>query len=439
MDDVLLMNRKQAAEALNMSLSHFQRHVQDALPSIPAGRLRFYRPADLTRWIDTQLRPPRTTGAPTESEISDASDRFTCRFDLAHKKFIEDCHAGVALNNRGTPYKPKAILSLDSALRRMPSLIRKRQLVDVAGFELQEAIDQFIREGLSASRVHTIICAVRSLYTWAIHRGKAARCPAANLRLPAVPQGSPRRVPTPREFADLLDAIAARDALAWALAGYATARRQEIEALDWSDVDLDQAVVLLAGHHEARKSGAALRIVPLITPVRSRLEVEWKRQGHPKAGPVFPPRRADNLQGTADLNSVLRRIRKIWSDLGKNPVTFQDARHTAATWLDHAGVSPKVSSVIMGHKAPKLRAYPDAAPITLRRYTHVLEGELERAREQLEVFVSTRQNDPMPAEESGGLGARVAAGKSAHTSSDRSTSTSSMPRFGRTRKTYALS
>lgn len=38
----------------------------------------------------------------------------------------------------------------------------------------------------------------------------------------------------------------------------------------------------------------------------------------------------------------------------------------------------------MGHKAPKRQ--PDAAPITLQRYTHVLDAELERACRQLEAF-----------------------------------------------------
>jgi hypothetical protein len=63
----------------------------------------------------------------------------------------------------------------------------------------------------------------------------------------------------------------------------------------------------------------------------------------------------------------------------------------AATFLDHAGVSPKVSSMIMGHRAPKLAA--DAAPITLRRYTHMLAGELERARDLLNAFFDERENE----------------------------------------------
>src|SRR6201999_2583932 len=92
------------------------------------------------------------------------------------------------------------------------------------------------------------------------------------------------------------------------------------------------------------------------------------------------------------LGSLYRRIvKKKWEELGFLPITLQDSRHTAATWLDHAGVSPKVSSVFMGHKAPKRQ--PDAAPITLRRYTHILPGELERARDQLDFFLVTREEE----------------------------------------------
>lgn len=121
------------------------------------------------------------------------------------------------------------------------------------------------------------------------------------------------------------------------------------------------------------------------------MHAEWERQGRPRSGPIFKPKRADNKSGTADLNAVLRRITKKWEDLGMVPINFQDSRHTAATWLDHAGVSPKVSSVIMGHKAPKPKQHPEAAPITLKRYTHVLEGEIERAGRQLEAFLTERE------------------------------------------------
>lgn len=51
----LLLTRREAAEALGMSLSHFQRHVQPWLPCVYSGHLRLYRPADLEQWIVDHL------------------------------------------------------------------------------------------------------------------------------------------------------------------------------------------------------------------------------------------------------------------------------------------------------------------------------------------------------------------------------------------------
>ena len=72
----------------------------------------------------------------------------------------------------------------------------------------------------------------------------------------------------------------------------------------------------------------------------------------------------------------------------RSPASLHESRHTAATRLDDAGVSPKVASTLMGHKTPEYQ--PGAASITLRRYTHTLPGELERARDLLDKFLAAR-------------------------------------------------
>jgi hypothetical protein len=55
MEMKLLLTRREAAEALGMSLSHFQRHVQPRLRCVYSGQLRLYRPRELERWIDREL------------------------------------------------------------------------------------------------------------------------------------------------------------------------------------------------------------------------------------------------------------------------------------------------------------------------------------------------------------------------------------------------
>jgi hypothetical protein len=54
----LLLTRREAAAALGMSLSHFQRHVQPYLRYVPSGQLRLYRPSDLEAWSEDQAVIP---------------------------------------------------------------------------------------------------------------------------------------------------------------------------------------------------------------------------------------------------------------------------------------------------------------------------------------------------------------------------------------------
>lgn len=236
-------------------------------------------------------------------------------------------------------------------------------------------------------RIKSIIGAVSSLYRWALSLEKATHNPAEDVHLPANDSKEIDRISPPGEFAHLLDQLAPEDALPWALAGYGTARAEEIRALEWPEIDFELDVMLLAGSDEARKSEAARRVVPLVKPLGERLYAEWIRQGLPSTGRVCPPRRK-SPSGMLSVNQLQKRIVKIWEGLGLDPIRLQESRHSAATWLDHAHVSPKVASVFMGHKAPKRQ--PDAAPITLRRYTHILPGELERARDQLDAFLAER-------------------------------------------------
>jgi hypothetical protein len=47
----LALSRRDAAEALGMSLSHFQRHVQPNVRCVYSGQLRLYPVKELERWL----------------------------------------------------------------------------------------------------------------------------------------------------------------------------------------------------------------------------------------------------------------------------------------------------------------------------------------------------------------------------------------------------
>jgi hypothetical protein len=48
----VLVSRREAADALGMSLRHFQRHVQPYVRCVYSGQLRLYPVKDLERWAD---------------------------------------------------------------------------------------------------------------------------------------------------------------------------------------------------------------------------------------------------------------------------------------------------------------------------------------------------------------------------------------------------
>jgi integrase len=334
-----------------------------------------------------------------------ASRGSAMRFDDARRKFVAAAREGVVLNKWGRRYRRRAVDDLESALARIPDDLARRRLKDVSRGDIQELADELSRKGLSGSRIRSVINAVRSLYRWAQERELVGQDPAARVRLPAVDARPRDRVATPSEFAELLSALgrptprelragksrssrdALRDSVPFALAAYATARSQEIRVLDWSHVNLEVGAAELAADEEGRKPGGSWRIVPLVAPVRAILRREWMAQGRPKKGKVCPPRK-NSRSGLISLDHVQERVHKRWRELELQPIGLHEARHTAATWLDHAGVSPKVASQIMGHKTSEYQ--PGAARITLERYTHVLPGELERGRELLDTFLAER-------------------------------------------------
>ncbi|HVX34019.1 MAG TPA: tyrosine-type recombinase/integrase [Solirubrobacterales bacterium] len=329
------------------------------------------------------------------------------RLEEARERFLEAVKEGVALNKRGRAYKPKAARSLGHDLAPLPESMLRKAVDRVTRGEVQDLIDDLKRKELSASRIAGVVNALRSLYHWAhLHELVGTEFPTDGVRLPAKDEKRRTRIVSPRELADLLIAVGRqtsaehkekkardqretlRDSVPFALAGYAGARHQEIQVLDWTDLGPGFEALELAADEDGRKPGGSWRIVPAVAPLRAILREEWLAQGRPKKGKICPPQ-AFRKTGLVALSRLQARVHKRWRELGLQPTGLHDLRHSFATWLDHAGVSPKVSSEIMGHMTPEYRA-PGAARITQDRYTHMLTGELQRALVQLEAFLEER-------------------------------------------------
>jgi integrase len=314
----------------------------------------------------------------------------TMRVAQAIETYLAAIEAGRALNKRGHAYKPSAVRDLQGALESyVRPALGGRRLGDVRRRDVQQLIDSMTPEK-SGSRVRTVVNSIRSLYAWAQDRELVDHDPASHVRLPAM-NATPRdRVATVSEMQTLLDALDPADALPYALAVYATARRAEIRHARVGDVDLDLGLIYIGADERGRKSRAAQRPVPIVKPLAALLRREFMRRGRPDATALLCPGRkpGGRNSGMLSFEGLQKRADDTWEpkDVQDRPtrekigerITAHECRHTCASWLDAAGVRPVVVSQLMGHAVPARQV--GAAQITQERYTHALPGELDHAR-----------------------------------------------------------
>jgi integrase len=342
------------------------------MPSLEAAR---NARADLQRKLD-EGELPAVTGI---------------RFSEARERFVAAAREGRVLNKHGRRYKPRAIADINECLRvhAEPRLASKR-LSQIRRGDVQAIVDE-LGPNMSGSRVRSVVNAIRSLYRWAQDRDLASHDPAVLVRLPAMDATPIERVASPAEFAQLLAALPIEDALPYALAGYAMGRRAQIVRLRWQDVDLNVGALEWGVEWEARKYDASRRVVPTVPPLLALLKRAFLEQGRPNVSSLVCPPRYHAKTGLLSTPGLAHRSRSAWIEAEIQPITLQEARHTAATWLDAAGVSPKVASYLMGHSTPA-RQY-GAADITLRRYTHTLPEDIEQARRKLARYLDERHDE----------------------------------------------
>jgi integrase len=89
---------------------------------------------------------------------------------------------------------------------------------------------------------------------------------------------------------------------------------------------------------EARKYGASRRVVPLVPQLHNLLKRAHVEQGRPTQGLVCPPHSGWATTGMLNTGWLTKRVTPIWESRGLAPISLQEARHSAATWLDAAGV-----------------------------------------------------------------------------------------------------
>ncbi|QGV79889.1 tyrosine-type recombinase/integrase [Streptomyces ficellus] len=171
-------------------------------------------------------------------------------------------------------------------------------------------------------------------------------------------------------------------------------RRGEVVGLRWSDIDLDNRVLVVRQQLQRRRGvlyndetkGRRSRALPLpvlcVAPLRwHRMRQEAMRVSAGKdwqdTGYVFTTRSGRPIEP----RNLHRSFVRVSAAAGLRPIRLHDARHGCATLLTAAGVAPRVVMEILGHSQISL---------TMDVYTHVVQDTQREAISHMDRLLKRR-------------------------------------------------
>ncbi|HEY6326591.1 MAG TPA: site-specific integrase [Candidatus Cybelea sp.] len=245
------------------------------------------------------------------------------------------------------------------------------------------------QKGLSPKTVRHVHGLLHAALDWAIEQNLCFRnvADASKRDLPNA-QRSPAKALTEAEARRLLDAATGTPWHAFFTLAFCTgARRAELAALRWSNVDLERGIITISESVVRTKSGlefkgtktGCIRVVPLnalaVAALRFHRAVQNTkrlRKGHKYqvrdlvfADPFGRPWNPSSIS-----NAFVRLARET-----KLPTQrLHDVRHSAATWLLQSGIDVRTVAAVLGHSTPVT---------TLNTYAHVMPGAEAKAVEAI--------------------------------------------------------
>jgi integrase len=269
------------------------------------------------------------------------------------------------------------------------------RLVSLTKAQVQHWIDQLAAAGLAPKTIHNAVAFFRTILAHAVDMELIPRSPAVGTRAPRQAR-QPRTVWSLEEIARVLAAVADNPFMAafYRLAMGAGLRPGELQALQWSDLDLERRTLTIqrTATRDARgkgivgtrtKSGKP-RVIELPDGVLDALRA-WRVQQRSRVRntPVRPfqpfifSTRADG--GMQHRSSLATRHERVIARAGVAPIPLHRLRHIFATVSMEHGVNPLSVSRILGHSSVK---------ITLDMYSHPSDQYQRTVMESIDAVIS---------------------------------------------------
>jgi integrase len=271
--------------------------------------------------------------------------------------------------------------------------IGQMSLFEVRAHHLEALYQRLVEDGLSAARVQKIHTVASVAFKAAVRRELIAASPAATARPPSVGRREPT-APTPDEVALILRASLEDPELYSFLvvAANTGARRAEICALRWCDVDLEERVIAISQSVvKGGGGGAAVRqtktgvagqtaISEQVAETLGRLHV-LRVEAASSVGEQLSSTAFIWAQDVCGLRPVYpdtmsARFARVRDEVGLGHVQLRHFRHFAATQLLSAGVDVRTVAGRLRHASPAmtLNRYAAWVPARDREAAEVLDN-----------------------------------------------------------------
>ena len=278
----------------------------------------------------------------------------------------------------------RAPKTIDENRREIESRIRPRLgHIDVAKLtaeDLDSAYSAWLEE-LSPSSVHRHAAVISAALTQGVKWGWIDTSPATKASSPSATTTRKLVTPTTKQVATLMKAAQSDDpvmAAAIALAFVTGARRGELAALRWSDIDLDAGTVRIersltqVGKALTEKSTKTNRGRTVAIDARTTALLErhraWQVSLSKQAeSPLIadPYLLSDNANGARPMqpSKITDRFTALRERIGMGSIRFHDLRHANVSEQLAAGIDPATVSARAGHASTRM---------TLDRYAHAM-------------------------------------------------------------------
>jgi integrase len=289
---------------------------------------------------------------------------------------------------QGLVLKPKTMAGYRSLLdSRILPVVGNVELRRITPDLLRTWVADMAAEGLSASRMAQAKRVVSAVLAQAVDDGLIARNTTTTVKVPRTRERDPRYL-TAEQVTDLAEACDRRMSRAGTL----------VKVLAYVGLRWGEAVALRASQVDVLRS--RLQVRESATLVNG--ELVWGAPKSHRARTVVLPRfLANELADPVAAGGLLFRspsgaplrspnfLRRVWqpavTECGLGDLVPHDLRHTAASLAISAGASVKAVQRMLGHRS---------AQITLDRYAHLFDDDLETLADSMDARYGAAQVRP---------------------------------------------